>query len=74
MKVVIEIPLDQYDRFIDQCDEASPYYSILKNGIIIRRPKAHHFERAVEIHCPVEEAKLLLDRATRVYPQAVPYV
>ena len=71
---MVEIPLDHYDRFIDQCDEASPCYTILKNGIIVRQPKADHFERVVEIECSVEKAKLLLDKAKRAYRQALPYI
>jgi hypothetical protein len=34
-------------------------YAFLKNGVIVRRPKGDHFERIVEIHCSIDEAKLL---------------
>jgi hypothetical protein len=72
VNIVIEMALPIFDGFLDRCDPASKEYAILKNGIIVRRPKADHFERIAEIHCDVEQAKGLLDLARRVYPDAVP--
>ena len=60
-----------YDGFVDKCDKASREYAILKNGLIIRRPKEDHFERIVEIRCDTEDADKLLYLATTVYPEAV---
>ena len=60
-----------YDGFVDKCDQSSREYAILKNGLIIRRPKENHFERLMEIHCDMEEANKLLLLASKVYPEAV---
>jgi hypothetical protein len=40
--------LPVYDGFVDKCDQSSREYAVLKNGLIIRRPKGDHFERIVE--------------------------
>jgi hypothetical protein len=72
--IVIEIPLDHYDGFVDRCDPWSRHHTILKNGIIVRRRRADHFERFAEIHCTVHEAKGLLDRAEHVYPEVAPHI
>jgi hypothetical protein len=37
--MIIEMSLDQHDRFLALCVPASREYEILKNGLIIRRPK-----------------------------------
>jgi hypothetical protein len=44
MKVVIEMPLLHYDRFVGRCSPASKEYALLKNGIIVRREKDNHYE------------------------------
>jgi hypothetical protein len=46
----------------------------LKNGPIVRRPKADHFERTVEIKCDNNDADKLLLLASKVYPEAVQYI
>ena len=72
MRVVIEMSLQHYDRFLFRCDPGSREHALLKNGVIVRRPKADHFERIVEVDCTVEEAKALLDLAKQLYPAVVP--
>jgi hypothetical protein len=72
LRVVIEMSLPYYDRFLFRCDPGSREYAVLKNGIIVRRPKVAHFERIVEIDCTVEEARVLLDLAKQLYPPVVP--
>jgi hypothetical protein len=57
--------LPRYDRFVDRCDPASREYALLKNGVIVRRPKQDHFERIVEIQCALDEAQALLDSQRR---------
>jgi hypothetical protein len=46
--MIIEMSLDQHDRFLALCVPASREYEILKNGLIIRRPKEGHFERIIK--------------------------
>ena len=74
VNVVIEMSLPQYDRFLDRCDSKTRVNALLKNGVIVRRPKGDHFERIVEIHCSIEEAKLLRDSAKQIYPGVVPTI
>jgi hypothetical protein len=69
--VIIEIPLPVYDGFINKCDQSSREYAILKNGLIIRRPKGDHFERIVEIECDMDDADKLFLLASRVYPEVL---
>jgi hypothetical protein len=74
VNVVIEMSLQQYDRFLDRCDPTTRVHALLKNGVIVRRPKGDHFERIVEIHCNLDEAKLLRDSAKQIYPGVVPTI
>jgi hypothetical protein len=69
--VTIEILLPMYDRFVEQCDETSREYAVLKNGLIFRRKKEDHFERFVKIECTIEDAKKLLLLATQSCPDIV---
>ena len=71
MKTLIEISLDHYDRFMERCDPACRESEILSKGPIVRAPNGSHYERIVEIHCEMPEAKILLDAARRVYPVVV---
>ena len=71
MKTVIEISFDHYDRFMERCDPACRESEILKRGPKVRPPNGSHYERIVEIHCEMPEAKILLDAARRVYPVVV---
>jgi hypothetical protein len=74
VKVVIEMSLPLYDRFVDRFNSTSKEYAVLKNGIIIRREREDHYERILEIYCDVEEAKGLLNLARNVFPDAVPEI
>jgi hypothetical protein len=71
LRVIIEMPLLVYDGLIDQCNRSSREYAILKNGLIIRRPKGDHFERIVEIRCDMDDADKLFLLASKVYPEAL---
>ena len=66
---MLSLPI--YDGFIDRCDEASREFAILKNGVIVRRPKEDHFERLLAIRCDMVDADRLLFLATTIYPDAV---
>jgi hypothetical protein len=69
--VSIEIPLATYDTFIEECEESSREYEVLKNGLIFRRTKGKDIERFVKIDCTLEDANELLLLATKVCPDAV---
>jgi hypothetical protein len=68
--MIIEMSLDHYDRFLEKCDASCREYEILKNGLIVRRPKDGVYERIMEIACEIEEAKILFSCSTRLYPDA----
>ena len=72
MDPLIEMSLDHYDRFLERCKPSGREYEILKNGLIVRRPKDGHPERIMNIYCKLQDAQLLLDLAVRIYPHAVP--
>jgi hypothetical protein len=72
--IVIEMPLDHYNRFLNQCDRTSRHYAILSAGAIIRQRKAGGFEHVVKIPCTLHEAKGLMDRATDVYPEVTSHI
>jgi hypothetical protein len=71
MKVTIELPLENYDQLLHQCETSSPEFSVLVNGCIDRRPVGDHVERIVQILCETEQAVGLLSRATRDCPEAI---
>jgi hypothetical protein len=70
-RVSIEIPLPAYDNCIEQCEESSREYEILKNGLILRLSKGDDFERFVKIDCTPEDANKLLLLATKLCPDVV---
>ena len=70
MKLLIEMPVEIYDGIIVKLERLSREYSILKNGMIVRHSEAGDDERVLEIVCEHEEAIMLLDSATRLYPDA----
>jgi hypothetical protein len=70
-RVTIEMPLQAYDGFIEQCEENSREFAVLKNGLIFRRKKEDHFERLIKIECTLEDAEKLLLLAIKTRPDIV---
>jgi len=66
MAVVIEMRPELYDRFWKRCELMGREYAILRNGLIVRRPKGEHYERIIEISCEVADAKNLLAIAANI--------
>jgi hypothetical protein len=71
MKILVDIPMDDYNNFLQRCDASRPEYETLKNGIITQDREKRP---AVEILCDVEDAKMILDLASEIYPHAVAHV
>jgi hypothetical protein len=74
MAVVIEMRPELYDRFWKRCELMGREYAILRNGLIVRRPKGEHgehYERIIEISCEAADAKNLLAIAANICPDAV---
>ena len=72
MRVYIEMSLAHYDGFVLWCDPGSREHSVMKNGIVVRRPQGDHFDRVIKIACTVDDARFLLDRAKQLYSDAIP--
>jgi hypothetical protein len=73
MKVLIEMPLERYDLFLQRCHETScPEFAILKYATFNRRPNGDRFLRTMQIHCEMAQAKRLLNLAAKLCPGAVP--
>ena len=71
MKIIVGIPMDDYNNFVERCDAARPEYEMLKNGVITQDREKR---RAVEILCDLEDAKMILDLASEICPHAAPHV
>lgn len=69
-RIIVDIPMEHYNNLLQQCDTKRPEFETLKNGVInrVREPQA------VEILCPIEEARSLLEFATKIDPQAAVHV
>ena len=70
---MIQLPPEHYDLFVAACEITSPEYTILKNNIVARHQSSEE-PPMIEIMCDMEEAKLLLETARRLYPEAVPFL
>ena len=73
MYVTAQIPLHEYDRFVNSLRPSSRAADILKNATYHREAKGEGFERHMELHCTVDEANVLLELANRLCPEAVPF-
>jgi hypothetical protein len=71
MKFLVNIPMDEYNNLVQRCDPSRPEYEMLKNGLIIRDREQR---TAVELLCELDEATLLLDLASQIYPKAAVHV
>ena len=70
---MIQLPPEHYDVFVAACEITSPEYTILKNNIVARHQSSEE-PPMIEIMCDMDEAKLLLETARRLYPEAVPFL
>ena len=59
-KVLIEIPLEDYDLFIAACDTTSREYIVLKNSIILDFPTVDPKLHIVQFMCDEDEVHKLL--------------
>jgi hypothetical protein len=60
VKVLIEIPLEDYHLFVAVCDTTSREYNILKNSIVVSVPAADPNLRIVQTMCDEDDALKLL--------------
>lgn len=74
MAILVSMPVEIYDGLLQKCSIMSREYLILKNGVVRRDLDDSSAAPTVEILCEPQRAKFLLDFATLVYPDAVPYI
>ena len=71
LKILVILPGDVYDGFLDTCPVTSGQYQTLKNGVVINDPQ---YGKAIEILCEPIYAQVLLGLARAIYPDAAPYI
>src|SRR5688500_8231669 len=71
MRILIEIAMDDSKYVLERYNATRPEYEMLKNGVITQDREKRP---AVEILCAVEDAKMILDLASEIYPHAVSHV
>ena len=74
MTAWISLPLATYLGFLGRCILSGREFALLKNSVVERAAHAPRGTIIVELLCTLEDAELLLDRASRFYPTAVPYI
>jgi len=74
MKVLVSMPTEVYDGLLPKCSMLSREYLILKNGVVKRDQDGNPGQDTVEVLCEGQRAKFLLDLATLIFPDAVPYI
>ena len=74
VKVKIDIPLDDYDRLIDQFDSSTRSWEILRNGVIFPRIENGFVNSIVRLLCDKEDANALFTLAQSVHPAAAPLI
>src|SRR5688572_17432966 len=60
MKVLIDLPLDKYERFIAACDPTCREYAVLKNSIVLGFPATDPSQRIVKLMCNEDDVLKLL--------------
>jgi len=68
MNIVLSIPIEHYDPFLNKTNTNSREYILLRNGIIKRD------ENIIEIPCEMETAKQLLEFARMLHPEVAPSI
>jgi hypothetical protein len=65
-RFLIEVPMDAYARCLAKCDEKSPEYMLLRNGIILR-DSPHKV--MVHIRCDADKARAIRRILTKECPE-----
>ena len=71
MKILLDIPLEDYNDFLEKCESTRPEYEMLRNGIITQDRRQRP---AVEILCDVTDAEMILQLALEICPYLAPHV
>jgi hypothetical protein len=71
MRTLIEIPREHHGKLMAKCGTSDQEYKILSHGILM---PSRDNDNVIVFLCEPEQAKLIIDFATRVYPNAVPEI
>ena len=74
VKITVEIDYNRYYRLLARCEMSSRDYAIMKNSVVSTDGEHGQEHGMVTIVCEVGEAKMLLNHASRFYPDAVPNI
>ena len=66
MKVLLQISAVEFDHLLGRCERSSHEFQILISGCIDSREKGEQVERVAEVLCEEDEAKQLLELATKI--------
>ena len=67
MNILVSMPIGWYQSLLGRCLLSSREYAVLKNSVIDHVPSDSREGNVVEILCAVDDAKLILDLAHRMY-------
>ena len=70
MKISVNMPVDVFERLRANCESWRGEREILNNAVI----QGAEDRKSAEFICGLEQAKLLAEIATRLCPDAVPYL
>jgi len=66
MKVLLQISAVEVDHLLGRCERSSHEFQILISGCIDSRETGEQVERVAEVLCEEDEAKQLLELATKI--------
>ena len=71
MKILVEIPLDDYNVLLAKCATTDREYEILKNGLITPYADGDDSSHTVVVLCAEADAGLLLELTRKTDPEAL---
>jgi hypothetical protein len=74
MSMTIDISSAHYYRLLMQSEPPSREYAIMRNDFLVKEPGDGNFLKTVVFRCELAEARLILDLARRLCPEAVPEI
>ena len=70
MNLTIEMPFEAYRGLVTEFDPSSVQFSVLAGGYVERRPGKGRSGVVVQVTCETKKARLLLNTAAYVCPEA----
>jgi hypothetical protein len=66
MKILLQISAVEFDHLLGRCERSSQEFQILISGCIDSMEKGEQVERVAQVLCEEDEAKQLLELATKI--------